>query len=374
MKRMQRSFLAGMMIIVMFMMHAKTKAQLAVNLQLQPSGIIQKQQLWNIAVVNGSSERIPMLIELNVFDSRNGNRVFSSVSKILIIAQGAKQITIHDVMPIQYQYLNPLYQIDASQNSLLPVGVFRFCYNFFRTGDKGSELLLEECRTMEVGPLSPPMLNLPQDSAVLSNKHPQFVWIPPVPLQTFKNLNYELRVVELQKGQNSSEALQKNLPFAEKGNIREPYFSYPSSLPAFDTATMYAWQITAYDANGYSVKSEVWSFSIKNRNPSGLKLSTAYVWLKQGEDPSMFVSSGHVKFSYENMRNDSLVTYRVVAGNKEQQVRQGSIKLSPGQNFIDLDFGNKRFWRENETYRFELINSKGERWKLSMLFIEKEEE
>src|SRR5688572_5693410 len=91
-------------------------AQVVVSLQLPPSGILQKNQLWNMVVVNGAGQRFNMLVELNVFDSRNGNRVFSATSRLVEMNNGAKQIRMNDLMPIQYQYINSLYQMDAGMN------------------------------------------------------------------------------------------------------------------------------------------------------------------------------------------------------------------------------------------------------------------
>jgi hypothetical protein len=351
-------------------------AQIAVNLQLPPSGLLQKSQLWNMAIVNGSGENITLQIELSIYDSRNGNRVLAATSRLIELKGGVKQLRMNDISPVQYQYMNPLYNIDANQNGILPVGIFKVCYNFFRSSTKGSELMLEECRELEIAPISPPVLNLPEDTVVLKTKYPQFSWIPPAPLQSFKGLNYELRVVELQKGQNSSEAMQKNLPFAEKGNLKEAFFAYPSSLPAFAQSQLYAWQITAFDASGYTVKSEIWTFSIAPNAENKLKVTNAYVWLKRGEDPSVFVSNGKLKFTYENLEGDSNVTFQIVnlSGKKEQIVRNGVLKISNGQNFIELSLEEKRFWKENDSYRFELISSKGEKWKLNIKFIEKDEE
>jgi hypothetical protein len=200
--------------------------------------------------------------------------------------------------------------------------------------------------------------------------------MPPAPLQSFKSLSYEMKVVALQPGQNSSEAIQKNFPFAVKSNIRETFLNYPSSLPAFDTLSYYAWQVTAFDINGYSVKSEIWVFSLEKNQHTGLKITTAYIKLKKGEDGSMFISNGKIKFMYENLLQDNECSYQLVniAGSAERVVKKGKINVSQGENFIMLDLAEKRFWKENEVYRFELQNSKGEKWKLSVMFINKEEE
>jgi hypothetical protein len=350
-------------------------AQVVVSLQLPPSGILQKNQLWNMLVVNGAGEKFNMVVELNVFDSRNGNRVFSATSRLIEVSSGAKQMRMNDLMPIQYQYINSLYQMDAGMNGLLPVGLFKFCYNFFRINEKGKLPLSEECREMEIAPLSPPQLMMPQDSAVLEALYPQFSWTPPTPANSFKGLHYELRVVELQKDQNSTDAIQKNIPFAERGNLKEPFFAYPSSLPAFDTSVLYGWQITATDLNGYAAKSEVWTFSLSKRTLNKLKVTNSYVWLQRGEDPALFISNGRVKFSYNNLISQRTASYQLVnvSGNTQQVVRSGKVSLSDGQNFIDLNLEDKKFWKENELYRFELVNDKGEKWLLNIKFIEKEE-
>jgi hypothetical protein len=370
MKCIKRLLLVGFSFLSMFC----CSAQVVVSLQLPPSGILQKNQLWNMVVVSGAGQRFNMQVELNVFDSRNGNRVFSATSRLVEMNNGAKQIRMNDLMPIQYQYINSLYQMDAGMNGLLPVGIFKFCYNFFRISEKGKEPLSEECREIEIAPLSPPQLMMPQDSAMLEAVYPQFTWTPPTPANSFKGLQYELRVVELQKGQNSTEAIQKNIPFAERGNVKESFFAYPSSLPAFDTSVLYAWQITATDMSGYAAKSEVWTFSLSKRSQNRINVTSSYVWLQRSENPSLFISNGRIKFSYNNLTGQRTATYQLVntSDNAYHVERTGKVRLSDGENYIDLNLQDKRFWKNSELYRFELVNDKGEKWLLNIKFIDKE--
>jgi hypothetical protein len=363
------SFFAG---FVYYSVHA----QVVMQLQVPPTGIMQKNQLWNMVIVNASGELINVQAEMNIYDARTTARVLSAVSTVVPVAPGSKQLSLQAFSPVQYQYLNPMYQVDAAQNGLLPVGIYKVCYSLLNVSGRSIAPLTEECREIEVMPVSPVLLAAPVDSAMLKEKYPQFNWIPPAPLQAFKSLSYEIRVVALQPGQNSSEAIQQNLPVAVKANLREPFFAYPSSLPAFDTSSLYAWQITAFDANGYSVKSEVWVFSLEKNKYATLKISTAYIQLTKGSDPSIFISNGKIKFMYENLVQDSLCTYQLVSvTEKEERVmKKGKLSLSYGENFMTLDLTDRRFWREGELYRFELLNSKGEKWMLTVLFIDKEEE
>lgn len=360
-----------LLFLVILKMSNDVYAQLAVDLQLPPSGILQKSQLWNMVVVNPSAETVPLQVELSVFDINTGNRVLSATSNIIQVSRGMKQLRMNDMQPIQYPFVNALYEIDGNLNGLLPVGFFKICYNFFRISSKEPQLLMEECRELEIAPLSPPLLNMPADSAVVKTHYPQFSWIPPAPMQSFKGLNYELRVVELQKDQQASDAIQQNLPFAEKGNIRDPFYAYPSSLPVFDTAKFYAWQITAYNASGYNAKSEIWTFSIEKNNISALKVTSAYIGLSKGESPSLFVSDGHIKFMYENDAGDAGINWELlhVSGKAEHVVKKETLAIQGGQNFIDINLYNKRFWREGDLYRFQFVNSRGEKWKLYVQFV-----
>ncbi len=369
-------FFVSVLLTTAVLFFSRLHAQVAIQLQVPPSGLLQKNQLWNMVVINAGGEASVIQIELNIYDARNSTRVLTAISSPVTVAPGSKQLNLSTFMPVQYQYLNPMYQVDAGQNGFLNVGIYKVCYSLLNASIKNSDPVIEECREIEVMPLSPPLLTSPADGAVLKEKYLQFTWMPPAPLQSFKNLFYEIKVVALQPGQNSSEAIQKNFPFAVKSNIRETFFNYPSSLPAFDTSSFYAWQVTAFDINGYSVKSEIWVFSLEKSKYSNLKVTTAYVKLKKEEDGSMFLSNGRIKFMYENLLQDTECSYQLIstAGSEERIIKKGKIDITQGENFIIIDLTEKRFWKENEVYRFELQNSKGEKWKLFVMFLNKEEE
>jgi hypothetical protein len=370
-KRSLYSFFSILCFSTCLLLTLRTACQVTLQVQLPPSGVVQKSQLWNLAIINGTGLPSTSVVELSIYDSRNNTRVLTATSSPVSIPSGAKQFTLNSFAPVQYQFLNPMYQVDASQNGLLPVGIFKVCYSIINNGSKNDGSVAEECRELEVSPLSPPVLATPVDSSVLKNKYPQFTWIPPAPLQLFKNLLYEIRVAEVMPGQNSSEAMQKNLPVSVTSNLRESFFSYPSSLPGFDTSKLYAWQIKAFDLNGYAVNSEIWTFSIEKNRFSHLKTTSAFIRLQKGEDASLFVSDGSLKFQYEHLLPDAVCSYQLIdiSTSENRVVRKSEVNVSQGDNFITLDFSGKRFWKEGDKYRFELINSRGEKWILSILFI-----
>src|SRR5436190_811787 len=79
-------------------------------------------------------------------------------------------------------------------------GRYQACYTVVNA-QKGELTLVENCITVNVDPLSPPLLNTPADEDKLLTAYPQFTWLPPTPIGLFNDLGYAMVLVEVFPGQ-----------------------------------------------------------------------------------------------------------------------------------------------------------------------------
>ena len=357
-----------------FMIHAK--AQLVVNLQLPPVALILKSQLWNMTLVNTSGQTMTVKVDITLSDVTNNVTVMTASSAQFVLTQGARQMQAGDFMPIVYNVVNGNYNINNDPNGFLPVGHFDVCYQFIKLVHLANEILTEECETVEIEPLSPPMLVFPEDEAVIETPRPLFHWIPPAPANLFNNLSYALRMVEVTGIQTPTDAIQQNIALFAEQNIIAPSIIYPAGLPALDTGKLYAWQVTANNNGSFIARSDVWVFRLGTFGSEGQQYVSgeSYAKLKLEGGSGYFLCKGALKFHYDNHFNDDTVTVSIHRMNDQQTTVfiDSNYLLQPGQNFKQLDIRNMDGFTNNRFYLLELINSRNERWVGKFLYKREE--
>ncbi|MFP5041658.1 hypothetical protein [Parasediminibacterium sp. JCM 36343] len=331
------------LIALALLMQASAMAQVTIALQVPPTGVMQKSQLWNFLLVSSSATPLRVAVKLTLLSSKDNMPVMTATSRGINLPKGAKQVGINDVAPVQYSYLSSMFNVDRNPNGFLPVGNFQACYTVIKLdGDLFTELG-EECLPVEVAPLNPPLLNLPLDKDTVSTAYPQFAWLPPAPLNLFNNLSYDFVLVEMLPNQATLDAIQQNIPVYSSGNNKALSLAYPASAKALDSTKQYAWQVTA-ENNGQPVaKSEVWQFVIGNNNPKPQKIfSGNYILLKKGNESTgmNIVEDGNLGIKYYSFDQEYGATIHIVdkAGKEIKQVTQ---KIIYGDNYLLYKLGSQ---------------------------------
>ena len=177
------------LILLVILMHFfYAQAQLVVNVQLPPSGVIQKSQLWNIQVTNTSLNNVSVTINMTMINNETGEHVLTASTGIVSFIPGNTMLNATALLPIQYNIVSANNTMDGSPEGFLPAGSFTICYDFnLATVQKAS--IARECNTVNIEPLSPPQLLLPENQTDIDTSAlPQFSWLPPAPLTLFTNL------------------------------------------------------------------------------------------------------------------------------------------------------------------------------------------
>ncbi len=353
------------MLCLLFVTNASAQVTMAV--QVPPAGVMQQSQLWNMMLVNAATNTVSVRIMLRLTDAGNAQPVLTAVTRSIPLSPGGRQLQLKDINPVQYEYLSPV--ADRRENGLLAPGNYVACYSVMIDGDKSEKPAVEDCIPFTVEPVSPPLLNTPEDTARLETRLPQFSWLPPAPLNLFTDLNYELRVVEVRADQSAAEAIQQNIPVYIGTGLRNPVMTYPSGAVALDTGRTYAWMVIANNGRLFAAQTEVWTFSLKDTSIAKTPDDGGYVLLKREIDGVMGNCSGALKCIYVNDPGDDNVRYEIIALDDENQVAQsGSFHLSHGDNRLELQLGKGRRLAAGKHYTFVLYNSRNEQWRMNFAF------
>jgi len=337
-------------------------SQVVINAQLPTLGIYTKNQLWSLSLTNTSQEQPEVKIELSFTDNATGQSIFTATTKSIYLTKGVKQIQLNEISPIVYTIANSNYGVDASPNGFLPIGVFVVCYRLLKLNNDAVEQLAEECETIEVEPTSPPTLVEPFNNDQIDAERPLFTWLPPMPMNLFSNLSYDLKLVVINQTQSESDAIQQNVPVYQRSNISTTSEPYPAGYAALDTGKKYAWQIIA-KSNGISIAtSEVWIFSLKNQsNEPIIMRDGVYAKLKKIEDPSFIICNGNLQYEYVNEKNESslIVNLFDVTSSKRIEVPMdsSSVGIRYGTNYIKMNIDEIANVSNNHFYLLEVIST-----------------
>ena len=348
------------------------KAQVSMTLQVPPTGVFQKNQLWNILLVYTGDSPADIKISLTLSDARTNQPVLTATTRNIILTKGARQLKADDVLPVQYNYLTSALW-DRSSNGLLMVGSYTACYSVLQYVHAGAMPLAEDCISFDVEPVSPPLLNTPADQDTLETIYPQFTWLPPAPVTIFNDLSYDMILVEVLPGQSAYEAVQRNIPVGSKGNNKNLFYDYPASGRGLDTGKLYAWRIAARNNDQVASLSDTWTFRIKKLNSTTLaKPENSYTKLKRGLDGSPGIHIKTIRLEYNNVANDPALSYQIIslddAGNFI--VKQGNLPIKYGQNFLELNITRGDRLKNNKTYMLQAVNSRHETWSMKFIYYE----
>jgi hypothetical protein len=361
-----------MMISLLLLMGLlSASGQVLLNLQLPPSGIYLKSQLWNFSVINTSGQPISVKIEMTFIDAANGQRIMTASSGIVLLTQQVTQLQSANLTPIVYSIINNSYNIDTNPNGFLPVGRFDVCFAVMQVNQDVTDKLAEECETIEVEPASPPILVEPADGNQSDVTRPFFTWVPPAPVASFNNLVYDWVLVQVQGNQTPADAILQNAPIHAQQNIAVNSLLYPASLPQLESDKTYAWQVAAKSANNAIAKSDIYTFTVRYFTPDTLQRQGGngyYVPLKRENDAAYSICTGMLRYEYLNEINDTTAKISIceITGTARTRInlQTDMVKLKFGYNYLVTDLFNNSGMIDKHIYLVELINSKQERWYL----------
>jgi len=335
-------------------------SQVNISAQVPSSGLVQKQQLWNLVIVNTNDELLECKLLMSIQEPSSGQVMLTAETGSFSFTKGTRVLTESSLQPIQYQYNHP----DMSRN-FLPLGSFIVCYRLIDANGK-ERSLAEECIALQIDPLSPIMLSSPPDLSTIFSTYPLLTWIPPTPIDMFSGLSYLLQVCELKEGQKPIDAIMENIPVYTRGSLTQPNDQMVGSFKALETGKTYAWQVTAVNGSQFASKSEIWSFKVV-KDDLNMKIveQSPFLRLKKWDIETGIAPNGFLKLAYRNELNDTTAQLQIFSTDvSRQKLGEVKLKLTTGENLLIEKIQEKLKLQDGIQYRAVVINSANESWQI----------
>lgn len=330
--------------------------QLGLNVQLPAGGLVPKDQMWNLILIN-SGDLHSVSIRLSLRDEISGQVLLSANSSQISIEKGVKSVTYRDIQPIDYYYNSPEFE-----KSYLPMGTYIACYQLYENLPGHQLPLVEECTRINISPLSPPILNSPANNSELENSYPFFTWMPPSPFDMFSNLSYDFIITEILPGQSAIEAIQYNTPIYSRNGIINPNESYSSSYARLDTGKTYAWQVIARNGTNYTAKTEVWTFSLKQEKKKENPIYNNYILLDDKVQGNYVVVTDSILIKFYSYHAGYDTQVKLIAADGKE-MKSYKVHVVPGDNY--WAFNLKSGLRSKERFILVLTDAENKSHKLN---------
>ena len=358
----------NLLLLLIVLNMGRSYGQLTVNVLIPPSGLMDKQQLWNIILTNTEQNILSVQVQASFSELSTGQPVFTAATAPIVVGMGTHQLSAATIGQVQYNSLNVNYRIDPGPTGLLPVGAFNVCYNFLI--EKYNKVV-QECQSVTVSPLGPLLLNQPFNGITLQEYHPLFSWLPPTPVQSLTSLKYDLKLVEVLANQSAADAIQDNIPLFIQRNLSAANYLHTPNGPQLVPDKQYAWQVTATNNLSEIAKSEIWLFSTRQESTNN-EISGAnpvFTKLKKGSDAGGYAMfKRNVRFDYFNETMDTAWNIRVedISGSQRKifMLTLDSVRLTRGQNLVDYPAADDKRFIHGHQYRLQVLNSANEIWQL----------
>jgi len=311
------------------------------NIAILPTGgVYLRSQLWNVSVSNTGTSTVEATIHMEMKDMETGVVALSAQTSAFQVRPGVQKVHLSSLEPVIYN-AGPGTSGGRSSNATLPVGKYQVCYQLIWKYGENQTAASDDCDAIEVEPLSPPLLTMPENDSVVSSLRPQFMWVPPAPLSMFGSLSYDVLISPVYEGQSITDALQQNLPVQQGEGLRQPLLNFPLQGPQLEQGKRYAWQVIARDGGRYAVKSEVWSFRTGDTTAAGPGDNLVYL-LMDGRDHGREVIEGgqlHIKYVSSLAAHAAVL---VLKGEDGTELSRSTQSLRQGDNYLHVRL-NGRF-------------------------------
>lgn len=245
-------------------------------LQQPPRNQLRVADLWKITIINTTPDEYQVFLRGTAAHDKDGQIADAHTATFAVPANTTKMVSGLDISPVKLDTSDPEYKAVFTQTGTVPAGNYTICVYVTAVVRNGNQLAAPEvigsdCKTAEVQPQSPPVLVFPNDESDVTDKQPQFTWLPPTPLKPAQRPRYQLRVVEILGRQTPYDAMQSNPAWFVTTLSGITTLRYPLASRTFIEGRRYAWQIKAF-GEGYEIgESEIWWFKY---NPNKATHST----------------------------------------------------------------------------------------------------
>ena len=326
------------------------------------------EQLFKMQLVNTTNEPVQGIVEVRLEDNFSSS-ILQIQSWPVTLQKGQSLNAAQIEWKGGLDLANQQFAGTLSQTGQLPSGQYVYCYRF--VDSTNGRTLGSHCQESALLNYQPPSLIYPQNEQTIPNSFPVLSWRPPLPLFG-DDLNYTLRLVELEEGQSTADAIYSNLPLLEKYGLKRMSLVYPVTAIPLEKGQRYAWQVQAFWQETKVGETAVWEFTLDD--PVRLETpprTEAYRMLKRQMDPSVYLFSGNIHFAYKNLAGEKELNYQVYPMNDSNKkiADLPKIELVSGLNQIDIEIGKQLKLKKDQAYVLEVTDQKKRKYFLGFRYI-----
>ncbi|MBD3285052.1 hypothetical protein GF359_01640 [candidate division WOR-3 bacterium] len=204
------------------------------------------EHMWNCLITNTETQSVDVTIY--AWMTKDGDEIAHGRSNQINISPGGKRITSADITDVSDEWYDPDYEDIISRRGAMPAGRYTYCLQVELA--RGDTILAQDCAQHSTVRASKLKLLTPQDEAGVTPQ-PTFIWAPLV--QSYDDLTYRLRIVEVPEEMTPYEAISAAEPWFEDDSITKTSFAYPMWARILEEDKTYAWRVDAW--------SDVWKVS-----------------------------------------------------------------------------------------------------------------
>lgn len=323
-------------------------------------------------IMNAYSGALIARVTIRVRENKNGNILIIKIPSFSI-HPGVNEINKAAFGNAKFSFGNNNFGLTLSQTGRFMEGEYEYCYEVDISESKLTSLplLYENCFVHQLQPRTPLLLINPVDGDVFCNKHPQFIWQPPVPLPA--NARFRFVLTAVKEKQDVAEAITFNPPLVNQSNIVGNSLFYPVNAPDLQEGQHYAWQVIVYLDKTILSRSEVWTFTPRCSEERKDTTTDSYRELKEVTDGNFYVANNYLRFSFVNPYAAGELNYSIVSLIGLSSVVKGlpKLKMTTGLNKYDLLLSENRHFKEGQEYLLKVVLPNNRN--LSLRFIYKSE-
>lgn len=337
--------------------------------------------LWHLTVLRGSTDNYTQFyISLRILDDKNALKVKSN-SAFFGMDVGSRYFNLSNInllQPFNSSYYDATVLREAiASGGQFPPGTYNMVYTLYgKASDGAFTPLAEENVQTRVEVMWPPILLWPEDKAVLTDPHPVLTWTPAFSSSFTGTITYDLKLVEVLKGQTAEEAMLANPAFFTMDKLVNTTYPYTAEAPALNEKATYAWLVQAR-LGDVRASSQLWKFSFSPDIPVNPAAPQFYAPVLEKLDGSYAMSVDYtLKLKYTEEYELPTSGYNYLIYNLYDQdgvkIRSSlpplsslSLPVKKGDNYLALPLGNPGLnLSGNRFYILEVMNHKNEKWYL----------
>lgn len=332
------------------------------------------KECLNFSAINLGLKSVEVQFNVKI-DNADNSKIVEFKTSPVILNPGVNLINSMTVGIKDINYFNKdIYEIETKTGTF-PSRNYKVCIwsvcslpDCAGLGSGAGSTEQAECIQIQVENPTPLLLSYPENNSEIEEIRPVYNWIPPAPIASSSELNYLMRLVEVNEGQTPSDALMLNRPLIEIEGLVQNALMHPNDVNPLELGKTYAWQVQAFIGKTYFAKSEQWNFKIKKETIVKDTIKYAKVTGKIDAGEHKISEDGYFYFAFQDskpnyilecnllnsemkqlpnaifeqgkfdttLRKEVFSTDITFAGEKKYRLNTASIKLSTGVYFLEI--------------------------------------